>query len=488
MTDYPLIEGGGSLVVAYRIADKNVLIVGGGNVAAQRIKSTKIADAKVTVVAPAQGLNDEVQHRINNKEVNWIDRPFRDADLDNINMVLTALDDHDESLRIGKLCRERRIPVNVADVPPMCDFYFMSQHRDGPVQIAVSTNGKGPKLANMIRTTVSEALPPNMGDIVKHMGELRAKVREWEPAIEHSERRMGWVTRLCEQWGLQQMDRLTTIEDYDAFYAKLRTYFEKNEIPAIDDVLGPISNTSQQGRGQEQQPSIALIGAGPGDPELITVKAQRYLKEADLVISDRLIPQPVLDLVEGELRIARKTQGKSDPAQDELLEWCLEGLKKGQRVVRLKIGDPLVFGRGGEEILWFREKGYEPELVPGISSAFSGPMAAGIPVTMRGVSDQVIITTGRGTKGSMPDLPDYGSSRTLVVLMAVGRASDLKAILVDQKQYPQECPLAWIENANCPQERVILGTVANMDTLVQEQSIVAPAVLIVGNSVSALSK
>ncbi|KAI9275478.1 tetrapyrrole methylase [Phascolomyces articulosus] len=483
MPEYQPIEGGGSLVVAYRIADKNVLIVGGGNVASQRIKSAKIADAKITVVAPAQGLNDEVQYRINTNEVVWIDRPFQDADLDNADMVLTALDDHEESLRIGHLCRERRIPVNVADVPPMCDFYFMSQHRDGPVQIAVSTNGKGPKLANMIRTIVSEALPSNIGMVVKYMGELRAKVREWEPAIENSEKRMGWVTRLCEQWGLQQMDRLTTIQDYEAFYTKLRPYFEKNEIPSIDDVLAPISSSSST-----KQPSIALIGAGPGDPELITVKAQRYLKEADLVISDRLIPQPMLDLVEGELRIARKTQGKSDPAQDELLEWCLEGLNKGQRVVRLKIGDPLVFGRGGEEILWFREKGYEPELVPGISSAFSGPMAAGIPVTMRGVSDQVIVTTGRGTKGSMPDLPDYGSSRTLVVLMGVGRASDLKTILVDQKHYPQECPIAWIENANCPQERVIVGTVANMDTLVQEQSIVAPAVLVVGNTVCALSK
>ncbi|KAI8148770.1 tetrapyrrole methylase [Fennellomyces sp. T-0311] len=474
MSDFPLIEGGGSLVVAYRIADKNVLIVGGGNVAAQRIKSTKIADARVTVIAPT--VNEEVQHRIKNNEVSWIDRAFQDADLDNADMVLTALDDHEESLRIGQLCRDRRIPVNVADVPPMCDFYFMSQHRDGPVQIAVSTNGQGPKLANMIRTKVSEALPPNMGEIVKQMGVLRAKVREWEPKIEQSEKRMGWVTRVCERWGLQNMARLTSIDNHEAFYATLRSYFEKNEIPSLQDVFPPST------------PSIALIGAGPGDPELITVKAQRYLKEADLVVSDRLIPQPMLDLVEGELRIARKTTGKSDPAQDELLEWCLEGLKKGQRVVRLKIGDPLVFGRGGEEIIFFREKGYEPELVPGISSAFSGPMAAGIPVTMRGISDQVIITTGRGTKGSMPDLPDYGSSRTLVVLMAVGRAGDLRKILQDEKHYPEHCPIAWIENANCPEERFVLGTVANMDTLVQEQSIVAPAVLVVGNSVHALTK
>ncbi|KAI9321901.1 tetrapyrrole methylase [Dichotomocladium elegans] len=477
---YSAIEGGGSLVVAYRLANKKVLIVGGGNVAAQRIVSAKIADARVTVIAPAEGLNEEVRFRIDNKEVEWVDRRFQDLDLDDCDMVLTALDDHSESLRIGELCRARRIPVNVADVPSMCDFYFMSQHRDGPVQIAVSTNGQGPKLANMIRTTVASALPPNIGEVVSRMGKLRAMVRKWEPAIENSDKRMSWVTRVCEQWGLEKMTKLMTINEVDeeAVYAKLKIYFEKNEVPPMS-VIFPSSN---------QQPSIALIGAGPGDPELITLKAARYLREADLVVSDRLIPQAMLDRVEGELRIARKTTGKSDPAQEELLEWCMEGLRKGQRVVRLKIGDPLVFGRGGEEILWFRERGFEPELVPGVSSALSAPLAAKIPVTMRGITDQVIITTGRGTKGSMPDLPAYNSTRTLVVLMAVGRAADLRKILQESKGYPPECPVCWIENANCPEERVIVGTVNCMDSLVDEYSIVAPSVLVVGNSVAALDK
>lgn len=232
---------------------------------------------------------------------------------------------------------------------------------------------------------------------------------------------------------------------------------------------------------------MALVGAGPGDPELTTVKAKRYLQEADLVVSDRLIPQAILDQVQGQLLVARqKAAGKSDSAQDELLEWCLQGLQKGQRVVRLKIGDPLVFGRGGEEIEWFRERGYECELVPGISSAFSGPMAAKIPVTMRGIADQVIVTTGRGTKGAMPDLPTYGASRTLVVLMAVGRAQELRSILVE-KGYPLDCPVCWIENANCPEERVLFGKLDKMADMVQEHAIVAPAVLVVGNSVCALN-
>lgn len=475
---YAPIQGGGSLVIAYQVANKNILIVGGGNVAAQRIVSLKIADALVTIVSPEEGLHPEVKYRIENGEVSWKNRNFQDDDLDKADMVLTALDDHDESLRIGHLCREKRIPVNVADVPPMCDFYFMSQHRDGPLQIAVSTNGQGPKMANMIRVTAAKALPEDMGATIKKMGKLRAKVREWEPEMKNSGKRMTWVTKVCEKWGMKGMGRLNelkTKEQEEAAFEKLREYFMIGAVPSIDSILK-----------SDKTPRITLIGGGPGDPELITVKAKRLLEEADLVISDRLIPSQILDLVQGELRIARKFTGKSDEAQEELMNWCLDGLKQGLHVVRLKIGDPLLFGRGGEEIIWFRERGFEPELVAGISSAFSAPMAAMIPVTYRGVSDQVIITTGRGTKGSMPDLPAYGSTQTLVVLMAVGRASELRSMLID-RQYPLDVSICWIENANCPEERIIFGTVETLARTVEENDIKAPAVLVVGHSNTVLN-
>lgn len=475
---YAPIQGGGSLVIAYQVANKNILIVGGGNVAAQRIVSLKIADALVTIVSPEEGLHPEVKYRIENGEVSWKNRNFQDDDLDKADMVLTALDDHDESLRIGHLCREKRIPVNVADVPPMCDFYFMSQHRDGPLQIAVSTNGQGPKMANMIRVTAAKALPEDMGATIEKMGKLRAKVREWEPEMKNSGKRMTWVTKVCEKWGMKGMGRLNelkTKEQEEAAFEKLREYFMIGAVPSIDSILK-----------SDKTPRITLIGGGPGDPELITVKAKRLLEEADLVISDRLIPSQILDLVQGELRIARKFTGKSDEAQEELMNWCLDGLKQGLHVVRLKIGDPLLFGRGGEEIIWFRERGFEPELVAGISSAFSAPMAAMIPVTYRGVSDQVIITTGRGTKGSMPDLPAYGSTQTLVVLMAVGRASELRSMLID-RQYPLDVSICWIENANCPEERIIFGTVETLARTVEENDIKAPAVLVVGHSNTVLN-
>ncbi|KAI8334686.1 siroheme synthase [Chlamydoabsidia padenii] len=239
MTDlYKPVEGGGSLLLAWQIKNKKVLIVGGGNVAAQRIVSVKIGDAQVVVVAPQDGLHPEVKQRIDHGEVTWLNRTFEDQDVHGVDMVLTALDDHVESLRIGQLCRQQRIPVNVADVPDMCDFYFMSQHRDGPLQIAVSTNGRGPKLANMIRTTVTQALPPNTGDMVYYMGELRAKVRQWEPRIEESAKRMGWVTRVCEAWGLHGMARWTEAASKDpTLVESLHPYFDSNEIPTLEMVL-----------------------------------------------------------------------------------------------------------------------------------------------------------------------------------------------------------------------------------------------------------
>ncbi|KAI7869731.1 putative siroheme synthase Met8 [Spinellus fusiger] len=232
MSALPLIQGGGSLLLAWRIANKKVLIVGGGNVAAQRIVSLKCADAAITLVCPHQGLIPETRARIEQGEVAaWVDRVFQDSDLEDCVMVLTALDDHEESLRIGHLCRAQNIPVNVADVPPMCDFYFMSQHRDGPLQIAVSTNGQGPKLANMIRTDLANALPSRIGETIRKMGLLRAKVREWEPAVDQSSRRMGWVIRCCEAWGLETMAQwndLTPSEE-EAMYSVLYDYYQCNQ-------------------------------------------------------------------------------------------------------------------------------------------------------------------------------------------------------------------------------------------------------------------
>lgn len=156
------------------------------------------ADAKVRVVSPREGLNDEVAYRIEQKQVEYVDRVFQPSDLDdpNIVMVMTAIDDPDASSKIWKLCKQKRIAANIADVPPECDFYFGSVHRDGPLQIMVSTNGNGPKMANIVRRRIASSLPPNMGAAIQQVGQLRRRLRTVAPEVEEGPKRMRWYVRL----------------------------------------------------------------------------------------------------------------------------------------------------------------------------------------------------------------------------------------------------------------------------------------------------
>jgi precorrin-2 dehydrogenase/sirohydrochlorin ferrochelatase len=164
-------------------------------VAAGRIVNILNADAKITVVSPRDGLNDEVAYRIEQKQVDYVDRKFEPSDLDGVDMVLTAVDDPEASSQIWKLCKEKKIAANIADVPPECDFYFGSVHRDGPLQIMVSTNGNGPKLANIVRRQIAAGLPKNIGTAVQQVGMLRKKLRKVAPNIEEGPKRMQWYVR-----------------------------------------------------------------------------------------------------------------------------------------------------------------------------------------------------------------------------------------------------------------------------------------------------
>lgn len=189
------------------------------------------ADAKVTVISPRSGLNPEVAYRIEQGQITYHDRKFEPSDLDNADMVLTAIDDPEDSTRIWKLCKERKVAANIADVPPECDFYFGSVHRDGPLQIMVSTNGNGPKLASMVRKQIARNLPPNIGDAVKKVGMLRKKLRKVAPNIEEGPKRMQWMSKVCEEWTL---DDLTEMDEDDM--EKLLKSYAPNTVPSLENV------------------------------------------------------------------------------------------------------------------------------------------------------------------------------------------------------------------------------------------------------------
>ncbi|PHH92454.1 hypothetical protein CDD83_7307 [Cordyceps sp. RAO-2017] len=226
------VQPGGSLILAWQVKDKRVLVVGGGEVAAGRILNCLNADAKVTVVCPASGLNEEVAYRVSDGQVTHIDRVFEPSDLDGADMVLVAIDDPAASTAIWKLCKEKKVPANIADVPPECDFFFGSVYRDGPLQVMVSTNGKGPRLAASIRRFIANQLPKNAGNAIESIGELRTKLRRIAPKPEDGPKRMRWMSKVSDTYEWEEMCGLTE-EDMD----NLLLFYPANKVPSVDILL-----------------------------------------------------------------------------------------------------------------------------------------------------------------------------------------------------------------------------------------------------------
>ncbi|KAJ5698020.1 hypothetical protein N7462_000025 [Penicillium macrosclerotiorum] len=223
MAKFPEVQGGGSLIIAWQIRDKRVLVVGGGEadanhlqVAAGRILHALNADAHVTVVCPSTGLNDEVAFRVAERQVSHINRNFEPHDLDMADMVLCAIDDPEASTQVWKLCKEKRIPANIADVPP---------------RVMVSTNGNGPKLASLVRKKIAETLPSNIGAAIENVGKLRRKLREVAPNTDEGPKRMKWMSGVCETWSLDDLVQMSE-RDMDSVLA----HYQSGRIPTLQEV------------------------------------------------------------------------------------------------------------------------------------------------------------------------------------------------------------------------------------------------------------
>jgi uroporphyrin-III C-methyltransferase len=394
--------------------------------------------------------------------------------------------------------------VNVADAPNLCSFTLLSTHTDGPLQIGVTTSGKGCKLSARIRREIAASLPPRLGDSVERLGSLRRRIWEEDHAAELSQdleaeeedsgqaatfnklvveeskeaargRRMRWLAQICEYWPLR---RLAAITDGD-INTLFREFARSSPLK-----VGPTSIVPDKRPGR-----IILAGSGPGNPDLLTRAAHKAILSADLILADKLVPAPILDLVprRATVHIARKFPGNADKAQEELLELGLEGLRAGKVVVRIKQGDPYIYGRGGEEYDFFRAHGYIPSVLPGITSALSAPLFAAIPATHRGIADQVLICTGTGRKGAPLDPPEFVASRTLVLLMSLHRLSALVDDLTNEG-YPKELPVAVLERASCPDQRVIRTSLEHVCAAVEEEGSRPPGLLVVGNACKVLMK
>lgn len=429
---------------------------------------------------------------------------------------------------ISALCKRNRIPINVVDSPTLCTFTLLSVHSDGPLQIGVTTNGRGCKLASRIRREIAASLPKDLGGACSRLGDVRRRIQDDDRGVaatgelddsvdqgaafnklvtEENEdvktRRMRWLSQVCEYWPLNRLAAITD-SDVDAVLRSSPTHTLPKPTPA--------SSTPQIGR-------IILAGSGPGHPDLLTQATHKAIQAADLILADKLVPAGVLDLIPRRtpVRIARKFPGNADRAQEELLEQALEGVRAGQTVLRLKQGDPFIYGRGGEEVAFFREKGLGDRVLvlPGVTSALSAPLFAMVPPTQRDVADQVLVCTGTGKKGAPPSPPEYVASRTVVFLMALHRIGGLVRELTTEVEaellapetieaahtraeaatlpppgkralWPRNTPCAVVERASCPDQRVIRTTLEFVAEAVEAEGSRPPGLLVVGRACEAL--
>ncbi|EAW09253.1 putative siroheme synthase [Aspergillus clavatus NRRL 1] len=504
-------------------ADSQVhLIIGTNPLAAARcVKSLEIG-AKPVIIAPdTVDVHYTLSERIENGSVQWIRRTFQDDDLTTlgreevdrvVDMVFVTLGGpHPLSSHISKLCRRLRIPVNVTDAPDLCSFSLLSTYSDGPLHIGITTSGRGCKLASRLRREISSSLPPNLGIAIDRLGAVRRRLWAEDYAAglcdgvfdgdeddstgqkhtfnnlvtEHDKtsaktRRMRWLSQICEYWPLR---KLAAITDSDIENI-LQAYSSSND--AGSEVKGDFSLTKKG--------KIILAGSGPGNPELLTRATYHAIQNADIILADKLVPAPVLDLIprRTEVHIARKFPGNADQAQEEFLQMGIAALRQGRYVLRLKQGDPYLYGRGGEEFEFFRGEGYIPLVLPGITSALSAPLFADIPATHRGVSDQVLVCTGTGRKGAAPEPPTYVPTQTVVFLMALHRLSALVESLTtlpaeedgsrSRTLWPKDTPCAIVERASCTDQRVIRSTLEHVCSAFEAEGSRPPGLLIVGAS------
>ncbi len=471
------------LVVSLRLRGKRALIVGGGPVAAQRARVALGAGAIVHVVAVEPGV--EIVTRAQRGELTLEVGAWRPEHVDGVAIVLAAVDEPGVSEAIAATARSRGVPVNCADIPPLCDFYLPAVHQDGPVQIAVSTGGEGPALAARLRDWIAGALPAGMSRAVRRVGSLRRAVRAYDPGPDATARRMGFLKALSSRLPWEELAELD-IEAVMAAYPALPEQAEPAPVAPL--VVAPPVDVPAAVGDVDPCPAgaVTLVGAGPGDPDLLTVGASRALAAADLVLADRLIPEPILALATGQVVIAAKPRGLADEGQAELDRAAIEGARRGLRVVRLKIGDPGLFGRLGEELATYAAAGVPARALPGVSAALAAPVLAGVVPTLRGVADQVWIGTGHGAGDDAASLPAWRSGTTWVWLMAVHRLDALVSGL-RERGFPDDLPCAIVERASRPDQVVTRARLGELTEAARRAGCRPPAVVVMGEAVAALA-
>jgi uroporphyrin-III C-methyltransferase/precorrin-2 dehydrogenase/sirohydrochlorin ferrochelatase len=446
-------------MVGLDLAGRRCVVLGGGRVAAMRVPGLLDAGALVTLVA--ETLEPALRGLAERGAVEWVQRTYRLGDLRGAMLALNTVDDHRLESQVLEEARHSGVLLNTHDRPGACDFAMPALVRRGRLQIATSTSGDSPHVA----ATVRRRLEGLFGEEWGHQLSLVARVRR---RLRHAGVPMAAQRAIYS--------RLMRAEVRDA----LRHDPDDEATADIESMVA--------GGGSPASGRVHLVGAGPGDPRLLTVRARELLLEADVVFHDALVSQEILELVAARARLVDvgKRAGGRRTGQHEINALLIEAARSGHEVVRLKGGDPFLFGRGGEELAALRAAGVEVDVVPGVTAALAAPAAADIPVTFRGVSGSVAVTTGRDSTGEVPDNLERLAVAvdTLVVLMPLHALDGISARLAAVIGF--ERPAAVIANATTDDQRVVRSTVGDVAAAVDRAGLTGPATLVVGDVVTVL--
>ena len=414
------------LPIFINVRQNPCLVIGGGDIALRKINLLIKAQAKVDCLSPlfCEGITNLSQ----SGDVNLIQKRFESDDIKDYAIIIASTDDSSVNALISKSAKKARIPVNVVDSPELSSFIMPSIVDRSPVIIAVSSAGKAPVLSRMIRAKLETVIPSAYGVLAEIAGEYRQKVK----------------------------DRFSKIKDRRAFWESIfsgviaEKVFSGRINEAKDDIDKQLKRASEIELGE-----VYLVGAGPGDPDLLTFKALRLIQQADVVLYDRLVSKGVMELVRRDselIYVGKKGGSQESTRQIDINDQLVELAKSGKRVCRLKGGDPFIFGRGGEEIESLSEHGIPFQVVPGITAASGCSSYAGIPLTHRDYSQSCRFVTAHLKNGTtnLPWDEFVIDQQTIVFYMALSGANYICQKLMEHGM-DKDMPIAIIEKGTMPE-------------------------------------
>lgn len=445
------------LPVFLPLAGRKLVIVGGGDLALRKLRLALKTGADIHVVSPE--IHADIEAIVRSGKIAWADRAFDATDVEGASAVFAATGIEDVDSAVSRAAGEAGVPVNAVDRPEISSFTMGSIVDRAPMVIGISTDGAAPVLARRVKTLVEQAIPERIGDVAAFARRFRDTVRRLVPT--ERARRAFW-----ESFVDGPVARLVLAgREPEARAAMIAEINGDRPAPAFGKVL--------------------LVGAGPGDPELLTIKAARALQEADVILHDRLVPDAVLEHARRDAdRISvGKTPGGPSVPQEETNELMASLAEDGKTVVRLKAGDPFIFGRGGEERAFLEARGIQVEIVPGITAAVGCAAEVGLPLTHRDHTQTVTFVTAHGRDGD-PGInwPALAALKgTIAVYMGVRQAPATERQLLDAGLAPST-PVAIAQNGTQPGHRLVRGRIDGLASLVRDYTIDGPAIIYIGET------